>query len=332
LLDQEQTVRRLRSRQIIAIVLAGWTAHTIAVSSAAVAAPADDTSFAKQVDVGSGRVLYLDCSGPARAGRPTVILISGYHDSSDPWTRDDVLSLLPQATGPSVLPGLARTDHVCAYDRPGTLRYIEGAPLTIRSTAVAQPRTVEQLAIELKRLLEAARVPGPYVLVGHSLGGLIGLFYARSFPDDVRGIVFVDAFSPTIPTEMGPLWPLYLKVLNPPPDRQSSASLKQPMSETIEIDISVEQVKQAPSLRPMPLAVLTKTEPFRIPPGLIPAGLSPSDIDKSYEDAQHYLVALASTTPQVFAAGSGHYIQLSQPDLVINATRLVLDRAMPEGK
>jgi pimeloyl-ACP methyl ester carboxylesterase len=149
--------------------------------STAFAASIDDATFAKQVDVGGGRTLYLHCSGPARLGRPTVILISGYHDSSDPWTQQDVLSLLPQATGPSVLPGLARTDRVCAYDRPGTVRYIDSFPLTNRSTPVAQPRTVEQLAVELKAMLSAAQVPGPYILVGHSLGGLIALFYARTF-------------------------------------------------------------------------------------------------------------------------------------------------------
>jgi pimeloyl-ACP methyl ester carboxylesterase len=300
--------------------------------SAAFAASIDDTVLAKQVDVGGGRMLYLYCSGPVHPGRPTIILISGYHDSSDPWTQQDVLSLLPQATGPSVLSGLARTDRVCAYDRPGTLRYIDGLPLTDRSTPVAQPRTIKELADELKALLTAAQVPGPYVLVCHSLGGLIGLFYARTFPEDARGIVFVDAFSPTIPTKMGRLWPLYLSVLNPPPERQPIASLKQAMSETVDIDISVEQVKHAPSLRSMPLAVLTKTEPFRIPPGSLPSGLTLSDIDKSYNDAQGYLVDLAPTTPQVFATGSEHYIQLSQPDLVINTARLIIDRATSKSK
>jgi hypothetical protein len=104
------------------------------------------------------------------------------------------------------------------------------------------------------------------------------------------------------------------------------------MSETVDIDISVEQVKHAPSLRSMPLAVLTKTEPFRIPPGSLPSGLALSDIDNSYNDAQGYLVALAPTTPQVFATGSEHYIQLSQPDLVVNTARLIVDRAMFESK
>ena len=78
----------------------------------------------------------------------------------------------------------------------------------------------------------------------------------------------------------------------------------------------------------MPLAVLTKTEPFRILPGSLPSGLTLSDIDKGYNDAQGYLVDLAPTTPHVFATGSEHYIQLSQPDLVTNITRLIIDRAV----
>jgi pimeloyl-ACP methyl ester carboxylesterase len=120
-------VRRRRSTYLItSFFLASWTAPQAAGYSAAFAASIDDTVLAKQVDVGGGRMLYLYCSGPARPGLPTVILISGYHDSSDPWTQPDVLSPLPQATGPSVLPGLARTDRVCAYDRPGTVRYIDG--------------------------------------------------------------------------------------------------------------------------------------------------------------------------------------------------------------
>jgi hypothetical protein len=131
---------------------------------------------------------------------------------------------------------------------------------------------------------------------------------------------------------MGHLWPLYLSALNPQPERQPIASLKQAMSETVDIDVSVEQVKHAPSLRSMPLAVLTKTEPFRISPGSLPSGLTVSDIDKSYDGAQGYLVDLAPTTPQVFATGNEHYSQLSQPDLVINAARLVIDRATSASK
>jgi pimeloyl-ACP methyl ester carboxylesterase len=178
--------------------------------------PDTKLDFARQFDIGAGRKLFLECRGAAPAGYPTVVLISGYHGSSDSWTQRDGLSLLPLAVGPAVLPGLARENRVCAYDRPGTLRAMADAPLTDRSTPVAQPRTVRDLVSELHGLLSAAQVPTPYVLVGHSLGGLIELLYARTYSSDVRGIVFVDALSPTLPIQLGALWPLYLRVLNPP--------------------------------------------------------------------------------------------------------------------
>jgi pimeloyl-ACP methyl ester carboxylesterase len=221
------------------------------------------------------------------------------------------------------LPGLARDNRVCAYDRPGTARYVTGLPLTDRSTPVAQPRTVSDLVSELHGLLAAAQVPGPYVLVGHSLGGLIALLYAQTYSNDVRGIVFVDALSPTLPTQLGALWPLYLKILQGEP----FPSLRQPQSERIDIDASIDQVRQALPLPPLPLAVLTKTAPFRVQPESLPTGITLAEIDTAYSSAQRYFVELVPTTPQTFATGSDHYIQLSQPDLVINATRLVISRA-----
>src|ERR1700730_1754135 len=128
-------------------------ATLIAISTEPCAVPAatpdTELNFARQVAIGSDRELFLECRGVAPGGHPTVVLISGYHDSSDPWTERDVLSLLPHAIGPAVLPGLARDNRVCAYDRPGTARYVTGVPLTDRSTPVAQPRTVSDLVSEL---------------------------------------------------------------------------------------------------------------------------------------------------------------------------------------
>jgi pimeloyl-ACP methyl ester carboxylesterase len=284
--------------------------------------PDTKLDFARQFDMGAGRKLFLECRGAAPAGYPTVVLISGYYGSSDAWTE---IELSPLAVGPAVLPGLARENRVCAYDRPGTLRAMADAPLTDRSTPVAQPRTVRDLVSELHGLLSAAQVPTPYVLVGHSLGGLIALLYARTYSSDVRGIVFVDALSPTMPIQLGALWPLYLRLLNPPLQDQPVPSLRKPESERVDIDASIDQVRQALPLPPMPLAVLTRTEPTQFPS--LPAGITGAAIDTAFVNAQRYFVELVRTTPQVFATGSGHNIQESQPDLVINATRLVIGRA-----
>src|SRR5271168_3512309 len=122
--------------------------------------------------------------------------------------------------------GLARDHLVCAYDRPGTLRYVTGFPLTARSTPVAQPRTVRDLATELHALLMAAPVERPYVLVGHSLGGLTGLAFGASF----SSIPSVRLWE-----RLGGLWPLYRGVLNPPAEKQTISALRSAASETVDI-------------------------------------------------------------------------------------------------
>jgi hypothetical protein len=106
--------------------------------------------------------------------------------------------------------------------------------------------------------------------------------------------------------------------------------MRQPESEQVDIEASIDQVRQAPPLPPIPLAVLTRTEPFQLQPGSLPAGVTSESwaaIDTAFVNAQRYFVELMPTTPQVFATGSEHNIELSQPDLVINATRLVISRA-----
>jgi pimeloyl-ACP methyl ester carboxylesterase len=284
--------------------------------------PPDTT--AGPADIG-GRSVYLTCSGEMRDGAPTVVLVSGYHDSSDVWTQPDVLTPIGEAKGPPVFEALAARHHVCAYDRPGTLRYIEGTPLTDRTTPVAQPRTVRDMVVELSALLDAAEIPKPLVLVGHSLGGLIVQLYARLHPDQVHGVVFVDPFSATVPLQFGPLWPLYRdKWLNPAPDEMPLPTMRGPDSERVDLDASVGQVLLAPPLPAKPVVVLTKTKSFA---GLTSVpGLSADDVNRNYELAEKSVVDLAPATPQIVATDSDHYIQFSQPDLVVSASELVLAR------
>ncbi len=292
--------------------------------------PGDATEdFARSVDIG-GRNVYLTCRGHSASGAPTVILVSGYHDSSDVWTQSSALDLLKPAVGPSVFPALAVSHRVCAYDRPGTLRYEDGAPLTDRSTPVQQPRTVGELVAELHDVLAAAGIAAPYVVVGHSLGGLIARAYAQTHADQVSGVVFVDAFSATIPAVFGARWPIYRdKGLNRPVDEMPIGSMRDPDSERVDFDASVADVLAGPPFPEVPVAVLTKTESFA---GLTSfPGLSGDDLNRLYEQAQDAIVALAPNTPHVIATGSEHCIQCSQPDLVVRAAELVAGRAAEQS-
>jgi pimeloyl-ACP methyl ester carboxylesterase len=280
------------------------------------------TDIARAFDLGGGRQVYLECHGASLPGQPTILLISGYHDAGDAWDVSDEIS--PPAVGPPVPTALAVDHRVCTYDRPGTVRYgVAGNPLTERSTPVPEPRTAADVVAELHALLAAAHVSGPFVLTGHSLGGLFALLYARTYPDQARGLVFDDAFSPSIPELFGARWAQYRQLLSAVPP---GTRLAQPDAERIDIDRSIAQVNHAPPLRPMPVVVLTKTEPFQtaLPS---PPGLPWSQINRLYESAETTLVQLQPNTPQIFATGSDHYIQWHEPDLITNATRLVAGRA-----
>lgn len=324
---------RRRVQQLLVItacvlVSAMWASATPARSSAATVAepvaastgPAATVAFDGSVPIGNGRSIYLHCEG---TGSPTIVLISGYHDGSAPWSESERVA---PAVGPAVLPGLATTNRVCAYDRPGTLDYSTSPPtITTRSTPETMPRTASEVVNDLESTLTAAGMPGPYILVAHSLGGLFALLFARTHPAQVAGLVLVDAFSPKIPKLLGAAWPAYDKLLAHPAGLPQA---REPGWEVININRSVAELADAPPLKAgLPMAVVSKTEPFPLPTGI--KGLKPSVVERVWNQTQKQLAALEPGTPQLMATGSDHYVQVRQPDLVIAATRLVLLRAEP---
>src|SRR5262249_13624451 len=103
--------------------------------------------------------------------------------------------------------GVAGCPCVCAYDRPGTTAGAYEDPDDVRigrSDPVPQPRTAPDMVADLHALLRAAAVPGPYVLAGQSLGGLLARLYASTYPEEVVGMVQIDAFSERLETLMTP--------------------------------------------------------------------------------------------------------------------------------
>src|SRR5215468_11072319 len=116
------------------------------------------------VDIG-GRHINMHCAG---AGKPTVILISGIFSWSVVWYKTQPVS--------------AQKTRVCAFDRAG---YGFSDP-------ASRPQIVSDVVEDLHKALQAGSIPGPYVLVGHSLGGLEARVYAQRWPEEVVGMVLVD--------------------------------------------------------------------------------------------------------------------------------------------
>jgi pimeloyl-ACP methyl ester carboxylesterase len=147
----------------------------------AVAHAAENGNFAGLVDIGGSRKMYLKCSG---SGSPTVVLIGGLRASADDWDISD-------KSKPTVFSEVGKFTRVCACDRPGT----PVGEKPSRSDSVPQPTTAKDAVADLHALLRAAGEPQPYVLIGHSYGGLIVRLYAGTYPKDVSGLVLVDALS-----------------------------------------------------------------------------------------------------------------------------------------
>lgn len=131
----------------------------------------DHRAFAmpgRSYDVG-GRRLHMNCVG---AGRPTVVLANGLGETSADWAW--------------ITAALAADTRVCAYDRAG-----QGW-----SDDASGPQDGTAVAADLHALLQRADEPGPYVFVGHSIGGPYAMTYAARYPDEVAGLVLLDATSP----------------------------------------------------------------------------------------------------------------------------------------
>lgn len=274
------------------------------------------------VDVGR-RKMHIDCTGQ---GSPTVILESGLGDTYVSWRK--------------VQPEIAKMTRVCSYDRAG-LGY---------SDSSSSPRTSKVIAEELHELLHAAEVAPRYVLVGHSMGGYDVRVYASLYPNEVVGMVLVDASHPDqenrFPAEFKNMeagWHReaeFLEFTMPfgtprlfglceedPVQRAADCNFHSARESREESDAflaSASQTAATGSLGDMPLAVLSH-DPDK-PSSELPPNLA-NATNQAWEKMQQDLAHLSTRGTQTIVKNSGHYIQIDRPDVVIDAVRHIVDGA-----
>jgi pimeloyl-ACP methyl ester carboxylesterase len=294
------------------------------------------------VDVGDYR-LHLYCTGK---GSPTVVLDAMGLGWSVYWTK--------------IQPAIAEVTRVCSYDRAG-FGWSDTGPL---------PRTGERMAAELHQLLARGGIGGPYLLVGHSLGGFVARLYRHAHPSEVAGIVLVDAgheaqfgqepfqkfaapgkfVFPIVRgmTAVGLTRLLFsLEKLPPlfttqessvPPDVRpllrfgwmQSRYFKTMAEEGAALEATGMLAVRTGSLGDLPVTVVTASGPTWWPD--LPPNLDPVAFREMWLRLQSQLTTLSTESRQVFADHSSHFVNFDQPEVIVAAVRQMIDRVrMPSA-
>ena len=287
---------------------------------------AKNKDFAGLVDIGGGRQMYMECQGK---GSPTVVFVAGAGDRAETWSK--TLDPSEQA----VLPAIAETNRVCAYDRPGTF-LVTGEGVEdfekSRSDPVPQPTTLQDGVDDLHALLSASGERGPHVVVGHSMGGAIARLYASDHPEDVSGLVLID-YTPYDARKAltDKQWDLWLPLLGSPTEEELALY---PDLEFFDHRRNLQEALNADPLKPMPLIVFSSDEPLDLLPyvedGTLPMTVEEAEefgklIFQAFVDARADLVSQVPGARHITDTDSGHYIHQEQPQLVIDSVREVLD-------
>ncbi len=234
-------------------------------------------------------VTYVSSQAPG----PTVVFESGLGDGLSSWAP--------------VYSATSEFASVFAYSRPG---YSNGL-FPMLSAGV---RTADDAARFLKRTLEKTGTPPPYILVGHSIGGLYMLEFARDYPESVAGLVLVDARLPEFTRRC---LAAGVKPCSPP----ATAALMAPPHIRAELNGMAESERTGPEpidMGSIPTILLAATQP--------PRGASLAGQTVWLEVQQDFADGLANGRLQI-AEGAGHYIHEDVPEMVIAAIR----ELMPQG-
>jgi pimeloyl-ACP methyl ester carboxylesterase len=284
---------------LLVLILAGGIYESLAEAADAKAYPPPG----QMVDVGGYR-LHINCTGN---GSPTVVVDSGWGDSSAGWGW--------------VQTEVAKSTRICTYDRAG-MGWSEVSP---------KPRTAREFAKELHTLLANANEPSPFVLVGHSLAGYTVRVYAHDYPEEVAGLVLIDPQNLSISGVANPqpapkpgktsLPALIARVglvrllsgVNQgllPQDQQAYKALsvtprwvQTALDESRGMTEGGAQARAVTTLGDLPLILLSRGK----------------DMDADSAASQARYLQLSTNSQHLFADHSGHNIQIEQPEAAISA-------------
>lgn len=332
-------------RLITGLVLVIAVLALVGATYQAAAASVDDRRHSAPgvlIDVGGHR-LHLWCTG---SGSPTVVLESGLGGFSHDWSH--------------LQPTLETTTRVCSYDRAG-YGWSDGTQTTSRSAEVAT---------QLRALLAGAGELGPFLLVGHSIGGLHARTFARQYPDEVVGLVLVDSSHENQAPRLAMLDPLddatragletcdRLSLFGIPrllgihdeaiPD---SLGLSAPtraawttrlnqtrfcanvLKELDAIEIDLSQPGPPASLGDLPVVVLSSGRGAALDDGSEIGGVTEDDLDEATRimaDLHQELAALSTDSTHHVIPDAGHYIHWDAPTTVADAITDAIDRSRTE--
>jgi pimeloyl-ACP methyl ester carboxylesterase len=270
------------------------SAATATATTTALVRPPHPQSVADDgmVDMGGGMSLHLHCVG---RGTPTVVIDNGHGADGGSWEL--------------VLGDFGRITRACVYDRPG---------IGLSSGPAPRQHSFRQMAHELQTLLERAAIPGPYVLVAHSMGGINVRLFQAEHPDEVVGMVLVD-----VTTEA-----------EHPFNPELMRALMRDDVEGVDYDTMLAGMEDLrASARPlgdMPLVVLSARGKEPIPPVF-----KPEEEEVAFRQnfaGQEMVAHLSTNSAHAIADHSGHFIQIDAPQLVVASVKQVVEAVRTHGR
>ena len=267
------------------------------------------TELVADVDVG-GRTMHLVCVGPTDTGEPTILLEAGGGGDYLTWGE--------------ILPVMQSTHRLCAYDRAG---------LGQSEPPAEASRTAADQVADLRALLDAAGVSGPFVIGAHSYGATVATLFTQAYPDEVVGLLFVDPQSPRVSARWRDALPA------PAADEPASVTDFRDELETFETDPSLnpEHLHLRTSLAEAAAALDAPGPLFGDRPVVVlsaettpgPESGLPPDLAKTFDEiwaaGQQELADESTAGSLETVSGAGHEIQVDQPPAVIDALERILD-------